>query len=166
MSDRDVDSKLAEVTRGRFGVALTRAETLAQLKSLRVILAADGESPEEREAWFKFLRADGVPEEILAEAAAWDAEKADPTEVLSQIEKGSRAARQILWGSIALASADGYSEVERAMARKVAAMIGVSAEALDVLEAIVELDWKVSKLKHARLKAAMTEVKHAIFESE
>lgn len=103
------------------------------------VVGSDGVSEHERWAFSSLCRHLGVPEHVVDELLATDTSRVVLSEVAEVFERGG-SPKLMLYDAITIASIDGYSEAERAEARKMAETLAVSPEDLVKIEELVEAE--------------------------
>lgn len=125
----------------RYGLALLK------------IVSTDGFSPREKWAHIELGRHVGAPDDVVREMAEKDVSKVNLAEVLGGFKDGVPA-RAMLYDAIVIASVDGYSDSERAMAANAAKVLGIEKNVLESIESLVESERALRKLKAALLGGA------------
>ena len=139
------------IARNRLGIDLTRAEVLAHLIAMKAIISADGFSLPEQAAFKTRMVELNLPEDLQAEAIAFDTTAVDLAEVLGNVERGSTRAKGLIYGSIGIAMADGYSAEEKSWVRRVAEMLGVDGKTVVALEHLAVLEAEVNAMRRSLL---------------
>jgi hypothetical protein len=116
-------------------------------KALMIIVGADGFSAAEKDAFFEEARTVGVPEAMLAELDKFDYAKENLETWLKSLSHDPAAHRRLLYDSIRIAHADGYSDKERAAAAHAAKVLGVDARTLAQIEGLVEAERALSTVR-------------------
>jgi hypothetical protein len=125
-------------------------------RAILTIAAADGLSSTEAEYFANLSAIMQMPEERIAHYLKYDTSSASLEELLSPLNDkvpGSHPAGYLLYDAIKVASVDGYSEVERAKMAEAARLLGVSAEHLAQLEALVAAESGVRQARIATFEA-------------
>lgn len=127
------------------------AEVTAYMKILKAIAAGDGTlAPAELVALRAGMARVALPREIAEEVERFDPKNADLGPLIAPIAKGGIRARMLLRDAIEIARADGaYGDGERAKAARAAALLGIDAQLLSQIEALVELEHAVATLRDA-----------------
>ncbi|HTQ41142.1 MAG TPA: hypothetical protein VMI75_00200 [Polyangiaceae bacterium] len=117
--------------------------------AVRKIVSADGMSEKEKERWVGIGRLMGATDEDVAYVMGADLEKVDLPALLKNFGNNKAAMRGMLYDAIVISSADGYSEKERALAAKTAALLGVETSVLHTLESLVEAEHALRRARGA-----------------
>lgn len=122
---------------------------IAYLKAVKVIIGADGEiAPGEAKALEAGAKRFGLSAAVKKELDDFDFKSAKLDDVLPSMKKGGLRARMLLRDAIEISSADGtYADEERAAVHQAAEKLGVSAETVKSIEALVELERGVRHLR-------------------
>ena len=126
-------------------------QALNYAKAVKVIVGADGEIPEaERKAMQKGLERVGASREVAQEIENFDHAGARLEDLLGDFSQGGFRARALLRDAIEISRADGhYADEERAAAAKAAELLGVEESTLKSIEALVEMEHAVGRLRKA-----------------
>jgi tellurite resistance protein len=126
-------------------------QVLAYAKAVKIIVGADGQIPEaEKKAMHKGLEQLGASPEVIQQLEAFDHTSTKLEDVLSGFKKGGLRARALLRDAIDISRADGhYAAEERAAAAKAAKLLGIDDATLHSIEALVEMEHGVSRLRKA-----------------
>jgi hypothetical protein len=114
--------------------------------AVRKIVSADGFSDKEKQFWKGIGEHIGSNEEMIKAVWAADIDNIKMAELLKGFSD-TAARRAMLYDAICIASVDGYSEKERALAAQAAEILGVDKGTLHSIEAMVEAD---NALRRAR----------------
>ncbi len=114
--------------------------------ALMAIVAADGASERERWVATELAQHMGAPTDMISSILAMDPSQINLAEVLRGFKDGTPA-RAMLYDAITIASADGFSEKERAFAERVATCLGVDKEVYNAILSLFEAETALNKLK-------------------
>jgi len=131
----------------------TEERALRYLKALKLVIGADGDiADEEWLALEKFMEKHSVSQQLMQEISAFDITQSSLEQVLPDYQEDSPRARSLLRDAIEIARADGtYAPEENAAVMQAARWLGVEKETVLALEALVEMEAGVYKLKKALL---------------
>lgn len=116
-------------------------------RALLIISGADGElSAAEWDVFVATRRLLGIPMELLSQFKTFDYRNGNLEESLKHIEGGEVA---LIYDAIKIASADGYADAERAMARKAAEILKINICAVVHLEYLVAQEYQTAASKKA-----------------
>ena len=137
----------------RYGKVPSEATTLAYLKALKVLIAADGDvAPEELAALRKGMKRMGASDAVVKAVEDFNPMGVSVSSVIPNLTSGGRRARLLIRDAIELCSADGtFAEAEKAAINGAASSLGVSAETVKVLHSLVELEAAAKRLRKAVL---------------
>lgn len=114
------------------------------------IVSADGFSEAEKDCLAELGRHFGAPEEMIQAALKVDVSKLDLAEILRGFKDGAPA-RAMLWDAMLVASADGFSESERAFAARAAKLLGIEPSVYHSILAMFEADMALRRARAALL---------------
>ncbi len=131
----------------------TEERALRYLKALKLVIGADGEiADEEWLALEKFMQKHNVSQQLVSLVSDFDVTQSSLEQVLPDYQADSPRARSLLRDAIEIARADGtYAPEENAAVLQAARWLGVANETVFALEALVEMESGVNKLKQALL---------------
>lgn len=131
----------------------TEERALRYLKALKLVIGADGEIADaEWDALVRFMNEHHVSQELMEQIAAFEISSATLEQVLPDYRKDSARARSLIRDAIEISRADGHYAVEESQAvQRAAQLLGVDASTVKALEALVEMEFSVLKLKEALL---------------
>ena len=137
----------------RYGRSPSVDQTRGYLKALKVIIGADGQIPEaELNALKKGMNRMGASEALKQEVLNFDITGVALESVLPNFTQGGTRARMLIRDAIELSSADGtYAVEEKAAVEKAASLLGVDQETVKALQALVEMEHAVKRLRKALL---------------
>ncbi len=118
--------------------------------ALMAIVAANGLSERERWVATELTQHMGVPAEMIRSIMGMDPSRIDLGEVLRGFKDGTPA-RAMLYDAITIASADGFSEKERAFAERVAKLLGVDRNVYNAVLSLFEAETALNSLKASLL---------------
>ncbi len=126
-------------------------QVLAYAKAVKIIVGADGAIPEaEQKAMRKGLKRLGASEQVIGEIDQFDHAGTKLEDVLGAVTMGGLRARMLLRDAIEISRADGhYAAQERAATAHAAELLGVDEMTLHSIEALVEMDRAVKRLRKA-----------------
>lgn len=127
---------------------------LRYLKALKYIIGADGDIAEaEWAALNRWMQRHNLSQELVQAITDFDASTVkDLGDILPNYQKDSARARSLIHDAIEIARADGvFAEEENAAVQFAAKILGVAAETVIALEALVEMEAGVEKLRTALL---------------
>lgn len=134
---------------------ISKETTMAYLKALLVIAAADGEvSEQELDYWYNEQRLIGTREEYLDELKDFDWKNAKLEDLLSSLDYDFEvsAGRVMIYQAIKMSQADSdYHERERASVFKAAEMLNIAEETVHSLEALVAMEANLDHMRHVLL---------------
>ncbi len=124
---------------------------IGYLKAVKVIIGADGEiAAGEQKAFDRGMDRLGISDAIRKEVTDFDFKTGKLEDVLPEIKQGGLRARMLLRDAIEISRADGvYADEEKAAVAKAAELLGVSAQTLKSIEALVELEHAANTLRKA-----------------
>lgn len=158
----ELADQVAAVARKHLGHEFSYDEALTHIRTIKVILAADGVSDTEMWAMKKALEDIGVPEALQREAEAFDPSTVRLEDLLRGVPKGGRRARELIRGAIRVSSADGYSQREREKVMEAGYLLGLEPKVVYALEAMVDLENRIRDLGDTSLREKMSQVAHAL----
>ncbi len=132
-----------------------KERALRYLKGLKYIIGADGEiADEEWDALVRWMNRHKVPQELLKAISDFDITTVTSLkDILPNYQQDSARARSLIRDAIEIARADGvFAQEENDAVRFAAEILGVSNETVASLEALVEMEGAVEKLRWALLK--------------
>lgn len=118
--------------------------------ALMAIVAADGVSERERWAATELAQHMGAPTDMISSIMGMDPSRIDLAEVLCGFKDGTPA-RAMLYDAITIASADGFSEKERAFTEGVAKRLGIDDNIYNAIVSLVEAEAALNRLKGSLL---------------
>jgi tellurite resistance protein len=142
----------AHAVKSRYGrLPKSDQQVLAYAKAVKIIVGADGQIPDaEKKAMRKGLEQLGASQDIVQQMESFDHTSAKLEDVLGGIKKGGLRARALLRDAIDISRADGhYAAEERAAAVKAAKILGIDDVTLHAIEALVEMEHGVNRLRKA-----------------
>ena len=132
-----------------------KERALRYLKGLKYIIGADGEiADEEWDALVRWMNRHKVPQELLKAISDFDISTVTSLkDILPHYQKDSARARSLIRDAIEIARADGvFAKEENDAVQFAAEILGVSTDTVASLEALVEMEGAVEKLRWALLK--------------
>lgn len=131
----------------------TEERALRYLKALKLVIGADGEiAAEEWLALEQFMEKHNVSQQLVSLVSEFDIAAFTLEQVLPDYQADSPRARSLVRDAIEIARADGtYAPEENAAVMQAAKFLGVKKETVYALEALVEMEAGVYKLKQALL---------------
>lgn len=140
---------------------ISKETTMAYLKTLLVIASADGEIAEqELDYWYNEQRLIGTNEAYLEELKDFDWKNANLEDLLSSLHYDFEvsAGRVMLYQAIKMSRADLiYHEQERASVFKAAKLLNIDEEIVHSLEALVEMEANLDRMRHVLLGTSKNE---------
>jgi len=123
------------------------------LKAVKLVLHEVGcLTPREQRAYARGLDMLDFSAEIRRELDAFDPQASSLEELIPDLKPGGVGARMILRDVVEIHGGDGtYGDDEKAQVAKVAAKLGVDAPTLRALEALVDMEHAVHRLRSSLL---------------
>lgn len=128
-------------------------QALNYLKALKWVIAADGDIAEsEWNALVKGMKRVGASADAVEALSAFDPKSTTLEALLPDFTKGGKRARLLIRDAIELSRADGvYAQEEKAAVQKMAEILAVDPSVVKSLEALVEMEHAVKRLRKALL---------------
>ena len=139
------------VLKSRAGLDFSPAEVLRHGKLVKLLVGIDGFSSAEHSAMERRLNQLGFPAEITKEILHFDISTITLEKTLEGIERGGSQAKALLYAAVAIGSADGYSDKERAVVAKAAQQLAIDAKIVTSIERLVEFERAADNLRLAIL---------------
>ena len=131
-----------------------KERALRYLKALKYIISADGDISEaEWTALLRWMQRHNLSQELVQTITDFEVSTVkDLSDILPNYQKDSARARSLIHDAIEIARADGvFAEEENAAVQFAARILGVAKETVIALEALVEMEAGVEKLRTALL---------------
>ncbi|MGE3724439.1 MAG: TerB family tellurite resistance protein [Candidatus Sericytochromatia bacterium] len=128
-------------------------QALNYLKALKCVIAADGEIAEsEWQALLKGMKRVGASADAVQAITEFDPASTTLEALLPDFTKGGKRARMLIRDAIEISRADGhYAQAEKDAVQKMAQILAVDASVVKSIEALVEMEHAVKRLRKALL---------------
>jgi uncharacterized tellurite resistance protein B-like protein len=132
---------------------MPREAFMSVAKAFKIVLAADGElHPKELAAFRDTCRTYGATDDVLGELEAFDPTGVSVEQAFGGMDLSRIPARGLLYDVIKAAQADGdYASAERAAVESAARLLGIDADVLAQLTALVEEENGLRDRRHQLL---------------
>lgn len=150
-SSSDHASFDATAVRLRYHVDPDPAKVPNYLKAVKLIVEqAGGLTPSKAEALTRGMNLIGISPDLQAEIKAFDPTSSSLAALIPDLKQGGVGARMLLRDAIEIEGGDGsYSAREKQAMAKVAAQLGVDGVTLRTIEALVDMEHAVHRLRSA-----------------
>lgn len=148
-----MDSDLKQIVPAFFGISLVPKNRWREYGyTLLTIAGSDGIVSDPELEWLivDMGKSVGVPEDIIADWEDFDYDKADLEDIFNSFNSSSLAnfGKLLVYDAIRMSSADGeYALEEKEQVMEAASIMGLSQEAVIAIEALVDMEQAVDKLR-------------------
>ncbi len=128
-------------------------QALNYLKALKCVIAADGDIAEaEWQALLKGMKRVSASDDAIQAITDFDPHSTTLEALLPDFTKGGKRARLLIRDAIEVSRADGhYAQEEKAAVQKMAQILAVEPSVVKSIEALVEMEHAVKRLRKALL---------------